>query len=76
MVPVIGCFQSRSLGIEKGLLGDTIVVNRNPVNYPGGIYPRVRAFDLLEVTDVTIIGVVLEGFESCQFWFYSVERCN
>ncbi len=61
-------------------VGDTIVVSTDgPVNYPGGIYPSYEfgTLDLLEVTDVTIVGVVLEGFESCQFWFYSVEvGCN
>ena len=68
------------LGDTLVSVGDTIVVSTDgPVNYPGGIYPSYEfgTFDLLEVTDVTIIGVVLEGFESCQFWFYSSEMgCN
>jgi len=61
-------------------VGDTIVVSTDgPVNYPGAVYPSYEAgtLDLLEVTELTIVAVVLEGFESCQFWFYSVEvGCN
>ena len=68
------------LGDTLVSVGDTIVVSaEEPVNYVGGIYPSFEygTLDLLEVSDVMIVGVVLEGFESCQFWFLGYDvGCN
>lgn len=68
------------LGDTLVSVGDTIVVTTDgPVNFVGGIYPSYEfgTLDLLEVTDLTIVGVVLEGFESCQFWFLGFDLgCN
>ena len=68
------------LGDTLVSVGDTIVVSaEEPVNYVGGIYPSYEygTLDLLEVSDVMIVGVVLEGFESCQFWFLGYDvGCN
>lgn len=68
------------LGDTLVSVGDTIVVSTDgPVNFVGGIYPSYEfgTLELLEVTDLTIVGVVLEGFESAQFWFIGYEvGCN
>ena len=68
------------LGDTVVSVGDTIFVSvEDPVSYYYGYiyYPcsGEGTVNVLEATNVTFVGVVLEGFESCQFWFQDLDGC-